>query len=333
MAETRRDVVVIGGSAGSHTALRKILSRLPADLAATVLVAVHLSPHAPSVLASSLQQTSSLPVAAAGDRQRAVQGRVYAAVPGLHLLITKGDLIRLSATPQQNRVRPAVDALFRTAARWCGSRVIAVVLSGSLDDGAAGAASVAQRGGLVIVQDPHDARFSGIPDAALAAVTDACVLPASDIGKAIADAVGQPAVEPAEPPDAGLMWEADMLENGSTKVGVPGSPVALGCPECGGGMYRMVTDRTVHYACHVGHSYSPQTLLAARDRNVEDALWTAISALQERATVLGELAEHAAQAGRESEQRRYHDEAHRAESAAQTLRGQFVGIRPATGDA
>jgi two-component system chemotaxis response regulator CheB len=213
-----------------------------------------------------------------------------------------------------------VDALFRSAARWCGARVIGVVLSGSLDDGAAGLAAIAECGGAALVQRPEDARFDGMPTAGLTAVPHALSLPAAQLGRAIADLVGQPVRAAETPLDDNLLWETDMLAEGHSAVEVSGQPLALGCPECSGGMYRIGTGNAVHFACHVGHSFSPQTLVAARDDNVEAALWTAISALQEKAVVLHELARHAAERGDVGEHDHYHDEAGRAAHAGELLR-------------
>ncbi|MDG6105780.1 chemotaxis protein CheB [Dactylosporangium aurantiacum] len=322
----RRDVVVIGGSAGGHDAAQRLVAGLPAELGAAVLVALHLSPSAPSTLGGILARAGRLPAAPAKDGEQALPGRIYAAVPDHHLLIGERDLLHHSRGPRQNRARPAADTLFRSAARWCGSRVIGVVLSGSLDDGAAGLSGIVERGGVALVQRPDDARFDGMPAAALSAVPDATALPARDLGPAIAELVGRsdaPDTPAQMAPTDSLLWETEMLADGRSTIDRPGRPVALGCPDCGGGMYRLDTGHAIHYACHVGHSYSPQTLLAARDDNVEAALWAAVSALQEKAMVLRELAQHAAGLGDEAAHRRHHDAAEQAWKAGEVLRTQL----------
>ncbi|MFC7533289.1 chemotaxis protein CheB [Actinoplanes sp. GCM10030250] len=314
---SRRDVVVIGGSAGVHAALRKLLSRLPADLPAAVLVVTHLPPGARSTLAETLAKDSVLPVVTATDGERLRAGRVYVAVPDRHLVIGANDVLRLSTGPRENRARPAVDALFRAAARWCGPRVVGVVLSGSLDDGAAGLAAVAAHGGAALVQDPVEARFAGMPQAALVAVPSAVAAPAAELARLIALRAGQQ-VDDAEEPDEALIWETDMVADGRTDAGHPQRPAALGCPECGGGMYEVRTGAAVHYVCHVGHSWSPQAFIAASDDGIEEALWTAISAMEEKATV---LRDQAARVGGIE----YEAELERVRRSITVLRGQLVG--------
>lgn len=321
----RRDLIAIGGSAGAHTALRKLLARLPADLPAAVLVVTHLAPEARSALAQILTKDGALPVAAATDGEQAKPGHVYVAVPDRHLLIGADDRLRLTAGPRENRVRPAVDSLFRAAARWCGPRVIGAVLSGSLDDGAAGLAAIAQRGGTALVQDPGEALFPGMPTAALAAVPSAVAAPAADLARLIGELAGQPVDDSAAPDDA-LIWETDMIANGHAGGDTPGKPIGLGCPECGGGMYEIRTGRAAHYACHVGHSWSPQSFVAAKDNGIEEALWTAVSAMQEKVTILLSLAANAENAGERETGRDYRDRADRVRRDAERIRRHILDV-------
>jgi two-component system chemotaxis response regulator CheB len=324
----QRDVVVIGASAGGLQALQQLTARLPGDLPASVLVAVHLAPNSPSRLANVLARNGGLPAAAAVDGEPMCPGRIHTAVPDRHLLIGEHDVVLLRRGPRENRVRPAVDALFRAAARWCGPRVIGVVLSGALDDGAAGLAAIVQRGGVALVQRPEDAKFDGMPRAALQAVPGATSAPAAQLARIITDMVGQP-VPVTGDPDTDLIWETDVTEHVKSPAGQAGRPVGLGCPECSGGMNAVHTGNAVHYVCHVGHSYSPQTLLAARDDGVEAALWTALSALQEKAMVLREMAARAHHAGDDEQHSRRHAAAARADHAADLLREQLLTDDPA----
>jgi two-component system chemotaxis response regulator CheB len=316
----RRDVVVVGGSAGGLAALQKVVARMPVDLPASVLVVMHLTPTAPSRLADLLDKTGPLPAqpAVAGEHLR--PGRIYTAVPDRHLLVSAGGTVQLSLGPRENRVRPAVDALFRSAARWCGPRAIGVVLSGALDDGAAGLAAIQQRGGLPLVQRPDDARFEGMPSAALQAVPGATAATAAGLGRLIAEAAGAPAAS-ASPDDEGLIWETDVTEHGRSQLPHPGQPAGLACPECGGGLFSVRTGNALHYVCHTGHSYSPQTLIAARDVDLEAALWTAVSALQEKVVVLRQLARLA---GGEAGASRHHAAVEEAERAVEILQRQLM---------
>jgi len=315
----RRDVVVIGGSAGSHKPLQQMLARLPSDLPAVVLVVLHVAPGARATLADSLVSSCAMPVLSAADGVPLEPGFVHVAVPDRHLIIDEGDVLRLSDGPRQNRVRPAADALFRSAARWCGPRVAGVVLSGGLDDGAAGLAAIAAGGGLAVVQDPEDARFPSMPTAALRVVPGAARVPGIDLGDALADMAGREVTAENGPPKP-LVWETDMIAYGASNMIDRGQPVGLGCPECRGGMYVVRTGLAAHYVCHVGHSFSPQSLLAIREDSIEEAIWTAVSALQEKATIIKELVEQSENAGDAMAEKAYRAEAEHADRAAEVLR-------------
>jgi two-component system chemotaxis response regulator CheB len=323
-AMPNRDVVVVGASAGGLKALQRMVAYLPVDLPAAVLVATHLAPTAPSKVAAMLAGAGPLPAVAATNGMPLMPGRIYTAVPDRHLVVDDADVLRLSRGPRENRVRPAIDALFRSAARWCGPRVIGVVLSGSLDDGAAGLAAIVECGGVALVQRPEDALFDGMPRAALAAVPSATALPVAQLARKITELAGRPVQSSAGGPSEALIWETDMIRDARSKLVHNGQPVGLGCPECGGGMSVVTTGRALHYVCHEGHSYSPETFLAARDDNIEAAVWTALSAMQEKVTVLEELAARAARTGRDEEHGRHHAAAEQVSRAADLLRRQLL---------
>jgi two-component system chemotaxis response regulator CheB len=319
-----RDVVVVGASAGGLKALQHLVAYLPPDLPAAVVVTTHLAPAVPSRLAAIVTKAGPLPAVEAADGMPMEPGQIFMAVPDRHLLVDEHGLLRLVRGPRENRVRPAVDSLFRSAARWCGPRVIGVVLSGSLDDGAAGLAAVAECGGVALVQEPQEAAFAGMPRAASAAVPTAEVLPVAQLARRITELAGRPVRSIATGPTDGLIWETDMIRDGSSKAVQSGRPVGLGCPECGGGMSEVTTGQALHYVCHVGHSYSPETFLAARDENIEAAAWTVVSAMQEKATVKEELAGRAARSGDEEGHRRHMADALRISRAAFLIRDQLL---------
>jgi two-component system chemotaxis response regulator CheB len=294
-----RDLVVLGASAGGVEALRDAIAGLPADLPATVLVVLHMPAHADSALAAILDRCGPLPARSARHGEPLLPGQVHVAVPDHHMLVKDGHIL-LSRAAKQNRARPAVDALFRSAARWRGARTVAAVLSGSLDDGAAGLAAVDAVGGACLVQDPADALFPGMPRAALTVVPDAVACPAGALGEHIRTLVTERLVVSAAPsPDPDLIAETDMAENlprpGPQEL--PGQPVPVSCPDCTGGMNIVRTGAAVHYACHVGHVWSPQTLIAAQQDKIEQALWTAVSMLEEQANIHDDLARRAASNG------------------------------------
>ncbi|AEV84222.1 two-component system, chemotaxis family, response regulator CheB [Actinoplanes sp. SE50] len=182
-----RDVVVIGASAGGVEALGELVRGLPAGLPVGVLIVVHTPADSARRLPDVLSRYGPLPAAYAVCGQRLTPGLLTVAPPGQHLVLTAGQVLRLHRGPLVHRTRPAIDTLLHSAARVCGGRTIAVILSGLLRDGADGAAAVAAAGGSVLVQDPLDARRPGMPTAALHRVPDAAVWPAAKLGRAITD--------------------------------------------------------------------------------------------------------------------------------------------------
>ena len=178
-------VVVVGASAGGIEAFRALAGGLPPDLLAAVLVVVHIPATLPSLLPQILASAGPLPAAHAQDGETLRPGRIYVAPPDRHLLV-EGGKVRLSAGPRENFSRPSVDPLFRSAAKSFGRRAAGVILSGSLDDGAAGLAVVRRRGGLTVAQDPREALFSSMPEGVIRRVGVDFVLPAADIAALLA---------------------------------------------------------------------------------------------------------------------------------------------------
>jgi two-component system chemotaxis response regulator CheB len=289
-----RDVVVIGGSAGSLGPLRELVAALPSGLPASVLVTMHVGEDARSRLPWLLSRSGPLPAAHAKAGERLQPGRVYVAPPGCHLLVP-GGVAELSRGPRVNRVRPAVDVMFASAARWFGDRVVAVVLSGLLDDGAVGAALVAQAGGLVVVQEPKEAAQPSMPRAALAAAPGAIAVPGGQLGEVVAGMVGEAGLLAWPHPERQEAAEMRMENSNDLQFLAPGETrlTRLACPECGGTLAEVVMPQITYYRCHVGHQFGPQTLAAAQAEMAEAKLWAAVAALEETAALARHLASHA----------------------------------------
>ncbi len=307
-----RDMVVVGASAGGVQALRELVRGLPADLPAALMIVLHMSPEGPGALTSILRRVASLDVSAAEDMAPVRPGCVYVARPDCHLLLRDGE-VRLGRGPRENGHRPAVDPLFRSAARWYGPRAVAVVLSGTLDDGAAGALTIAQRGGAVAIQDPADALYDGMPRAALRAVGSAVVAPVTELSGHITRLVQGPAGE--------LAGEA--LHQPER----PGVPSGVSCPDCHGVLYELDGKDALRYRCRVGHAWSPESLEAAKDDEVEDAIWVAVRNLEERSALYQELAERSRFGGRSRSAGIYEERWREASRAAEVIRGVLASGR------
>jgi two-component system, chemotaxis family, protein-glutamate methylesterase/glutaminase len=291
MPEPNR-MVVVGASAGGVEVLREFVGHLPADLCACVCIVLHIPPNAPSALAPILRRVCAMQVRSAAAEMPLTAGTVVVAVADHHLLVGP-TRVGLGSGPRENGYRPAVDVLFRSAARWWGPRTVAVVLSGALDDGAAGAHTVAARGGAVLVQDPQSAMYSGMPSAARAAVPDAVAGTPEQLAATVVELCKQPVDEAAAPPvDPILLVEtgvAELDEDAHADPDRPGRPAGVACPDCHGAMFEISQGTLIRYRCRVGHAWSPETLLVEQFSAVEAALWSAIRSLEEQAAVLRKL--------------------------------------------
>src|SRR5215470_1951587 len=236
---------------------------LPPDLPGSVLVTVHVPQHARSELPWLLARAGPLPAVHAQTDEALRPGRIYVAPPGCHLLVPEG-IIELSNGPQVNRVRPAADVMFGSASRWFGDRVVAVVLSGLLDDGAVGAALVARAGGLVVVQEPKEAAQPSMPRAALAAAPGAIAAPAGRLGEVVSGMLGESGLLTWPRPGPREAAEASMEDSSDLQFLSPEESrlTRLACPERGGALAEAVMPQITYFRCHVGHQFGPQSLAA-----------------------------------------------------------------------
>lgn len=339
-------LVVVGASAGGVEALRGLLSLLPADLPAAVLVVMHMAPGAPSVLPRILGRASRLPVNEALDGLPIEAGRVYVAPGDQHLIVEDGHLA-LVRGPRENGHRPALDPLFRSAARAHGARVAGVVLSGNLSDGTHGLAQVRHHGGTTLVQEPSEALFDGMPRSAIAEVEVDAVLPLAGLAAAIERfarpearrregvGVGAPAGSD-ETVVAGATDEVELDGVGHVDAG-PEANAALGgalapytCPECHGNLWEISDGRPVRFRCRVGHSYDEPTLVDHKDVALEAALWTAVTALEENASLARQVAGRAGRHGRALAATQFAERARLLDQRARTVRAVLDAL-PASG--
>lgn len=285
---------MIGASAGGVEALTRLLAGLPANLPAAVCVVVHSSPDSPRALAAMLDRSGPLPARYAVHDEPLVPGVVYVAPPDFHLLVADGRL-RVVRGPRENGFRPAVDPLFRTAARAHGARVIGVVLSGGLDDGTLGLLRIQRSGGGAVVQDPEEALVPSMPASALRAVEVDHVLPVAEMPAALLALLDDPVTSDGEPPrrqdrdgDPAEM-PTDALRTGR----IEGPPSVFTCPDCGGSLWEREESGLSRFRCHLGHGYTDDGLVHAQETQIEDALWQGLRALEETARMNRRMAERA----------------------------------------
>lgn len=323
---TAHDIVVIGGSAGGIAALSELVQALPRSFPAAVFAVLHLSKGTPSVLGSVLDRISLLPVRTALDGAPIEPGTITVAPSNRHMTLD-GERVRVAFGPLQNRSRPSIDVLFRSAALAYGPRVVGVVLTGFLSDGAEGLREIKQAGGLAVVQDPDTAPFPDMPLNALRATrVDHCVrldaLPALlvRLTSSVSDS-DRPDVDPP----AVQRFEADADLGNVHGIESVATPSSFLCPDCGGALWELNEGELPRYRCRVGHGYSAEALVAGQDVAVETALWAATRSLQDRAALYRRLAE----AWREREApavlEHFEREAERSSTHATTLRS-LLGV-------
>ncbi|OBK26065.1 protein-glutamate methylesterase [Mycobacterium asiaticum] len=321
-------VVAIGASAGGVEALSNLVPGLSADSPYAYLVALHMPPSAPSVLARIIDRKGALPARTAEHGTKLEPGHIYVARPDHHLLVADHQVV-LSQGPTENGHRPAINALFRSVAVAFGPRAIGVLLSGVLDDGVLGLEAIRSRGGITIGQTLDDALFSTMPASAEAAGVLDRQARAADIGALLKELAERDIKEPQMEPDDSLEFEnriamtARFATVDSQELG-PASGYT--CPDCNGSLAKVGED---NYRCRVGHAWSPDSLLAARDDEIENALWIALRSLQEKAKLARQLAD---KAGHGLLFQRYTASAEETERALAVLSERLSAAGPRAGD-
>ena len=317
-------VLLIGASAGGIEPLISVVENLPADLPAPVLIVVHIPPDAESRLPEILQRRCEMRVRHAIDGEPLRLGRIFVAPPDRHLMVEDG-VVRVVGGPRQNRHRPAIDTLLRTAALAHGRDVVAVILSGAAADGAAGALIVADRGGRVIVQDPADALFESMPRNVLAAVPTATKLPADRIGDAVRTAFAERELAPRTSDGSPRYRREATVDQASSPPPIePGRP-SYSCPDCGGVLEEIVEEGPLRFRCRVGHEFYAEDLASAQWTTLEDALWSAVRGMEENAELSSRLARMAEERGSIASAERHRDRGGELLSQSRVIRKFLLG--------
>lgn len=320
MGKTR--IVVIGASTGGVQALGALASGLPANFGAPVLIVLHVGAQR-SILPELLSSKGPLPASHAVDGEPIVAGRIYVAPPDHHLLVEDTHM-RLSRGPKENFTRPAIDPLFRSAALAYGTRAIGVVLTGKLDDGTAGLQAIDECGGIAVVQDPNDAAERSMPLSALRYVqVDHCVPLAAmpDLLVRLID-IRTDDVPMQDETSRPVHEQHVMMSDGNAieHLQAIGSPSTFVCPECKGSLWEIGGAKPVRYRCHTGHAFTLRTLQHAQSIDTEDALWSALRALQEKRLLLEKMAEQCRLDGDEQQAAQLDADARQVERHSTTLR-------------
>jgi two-component system chemotaxis response regulator CheB len=318
-AETTRNIVVVGASAGGIEVVQRLFRDLGNQPGAAFFVVVHMAPDAPSALPAIIARRTPMLVKQPALREPVREGVVYVARPDFHLQLEGKDIV-VTHGPRENRYRPSIDTLFRSAAQWHGAQVVGVVLSGNLRDGAAGLDAISNAGGVAVIQDPADASYAGMPLAAMSAVPEAHVVRLAEIGTFLGSLL---------PHDVDLEGRTLTVEEQAAKA-APTSidnpeqhpPSRYTCPDCGGTLFRIDegTGHVISFHCRVGHRYSGESLFEAQEDNVEDALWASLRAMEERIDLANTMAERARQSGRQHSAEFFARKAEQAIKRADTLR-------------
>lgn len=330
---SRRPVIVVGASLGGVEALMTLAATLPADLPAAVCIALHTSDH-PNALPQILERRGPLPALTATDGAVIRPGCLYIAPAGHHLLVSRAHL-HVVQGPKEHGFRPAIDPLFRSAARAYGPGAIGVILTGMLDDGTAGLRAIVEQGGTAVVQDPDEAIAPSMPRSALTYVAVDYIVSLDTLG----DLLGRLAREyvgerdddmPLNEDDDGILGDAD---GPLDIVGhEEGTPLPFSCPECGGVLSEVYEGTLLRFRCQTGHRYSLQSVEAQQIGATDRALAGALTAVNERTLLLHRLMQEARERHDHSAERRFAARAQVAAEQEKQLHRMLDGLIDALGD-
>jgi two-component system chemotaxis response regulator CheB len=300
--EEPKYIIVIGASAGGIPAINALCAGLPADLPAAVFVVLHMSSlSSGNNLANIFQRQTALTCQVAEDGGRIRPGHLYVAPSNRHLLLTDG-IMKLNQGTRENKYRPSIDVLFRSAAVVYRSRVLGVILTGLLEDGTSGMYAVKRCGGVCIVQDPDEAQYADMPQSVLNRLEVDYRLPVTDIGGMLTELAERPVLAPPAIPRE-LAIEAKITENMTSTIDELkqiGDKTDLICPDCGGGLYAVKNDPAHRYRCHTGHVYTEQLLQDIQGLHLEESVWVSIRMLEERHNLLLLMVDHAREADQDT---------------------------------
>ncbi|GAB4038845.1 chemotaxis protein CheB [Spirosoma gilvum] len=321
----KRDIIVVGASAGGVYALRELVSALPSDFQGALFVVLHVSPHSPSHLPDILTMAGLLPAIHPIDGEVIQPGHIYVAPPDHHLLVEYNQVM-VKKGPKENRFRPSIDALFRSAAYTYGPRVIGIILTGMLDDGTSGMWSIKRLGGTCIIQEPAEAMYSSMPENVLNFVDVDYCLPVSEMAPLLSRLVTESVADKPELlPEEETRMETEVniaAQDSAFDLGVLdlGELTPLTCPECNGTLISIKEGKLVRYRCHTGHAFTASSLLSETTKVVEESFWKAVRSLEETVVLLEQSAKQFASGGNQEAADQFWDKAYEMREKARKTR-------------
>ncbi|AUX74784.1 chemotaxis protein CheB [Sinorhizobium fredii] len=321
-----RDVIAIGGSTGAIGAVKQLLRALPPEFAATLFIVIHVGARGKNLLSEIFKEHIAVPVTTASDGERIEAGHVYVAPADHHLLVVDG-IVRLGRGPRENLARPAVDPLFRSVGMTYGTRAVGVVLTGMLNDGAAGLADLKRCGGVTVVQNPQDAAAPDMPLGALKASDVDYRASLADLPQLLVQLTSEAAGPPVAIPDD-LRLEVDIAlgrQIDPEAIATIADAVPLSCPACGGVLSQMKSWPPLRFRCQVGHAYTSDTLAAESEGSVDEAMRVALRIIEERVTLCEKMADDARRSGRDAAAAANTRRADEGREHAETLRRAILG--------
>ncbi len=311
----KRDIIVVGTSAGGVQTLCDLTKCLPQDLDASIFVVMHIGSE--TMLPEILSSRGNLPAVIAEHGKQYKRGRIYCAPANCHLSI-KDHVTALTRGPRENGHRPAIDVLFRSAAREHRAKVVGVLLTGGRDDGTAGLYTIKARGGVAIVQNPEEAVTPDMPRNALKMVDVDFCLPVRQIADVLVQLANGDATDITETSNGNAVEDETAAAHASAEP--PGNQIPVACPECNGPLYELKEGELAHFQCFVGHRFSPDSLGEQHTEALERALWTASRKLKERIVLHEQLAERKRNKGEDELRKRLEESVVNAREDLKLLR-------------
>jgi two-component system chemotaxis response regulator CheB len=291
-------VVVIGTSTGGMDALTRLAAQLPGDFAAPIFVVHHMAADTSgAALVQAINKSGRLVCTEAHNGEPFQGGHIYLAPTDHHLLLMKGKML-VTKGARENRSRPGIDPLFRSAAVAYRSKVVGVLLTGYLDDGTAGMTAIHRCGGVCVVQDPRDAAYPDMPQNALNRVKIDHTVPLAEMGALLVRLLHRRTAKDSPVPQD-IAIEAKIAErvlSDLTSVDALGEQVPFNCPGCGGVLWEVVKGNSLRYRCHTGHAFSAPVLLAEQTAKIEETLWVALRMFEERRNLLMNMSDRKSRA-------------------------------------